>query len=279
MLQEEYTYLTLSTYEKMMNYENLYDLLFEEDIMEMIKHVYDSIINARKGLSKIDVNTVEGNEILNYDGYSGNCTRHFYNNICSYDGFDKVRYLEIGCWNGSSSISAVYKNACDALFIDNWSQFNGNSDVFKNGLKKYTSNNVFTTCYLIESDCWQVDLNYTYFDSFNIYLYDGGHEVKDHYNALKYYYDVLEDVFIYLVDDWNWYGVRDGTMMAINDLKLNIIFRHEEFITGEDLKNMPNHNGKKGWWNGIGIFILSKTPKIKNDEVEIKSLFDKFIFV
>jgi hypothetical protein len=124
-----------------------------------------------------------------------------------------------------------------------------------------------------------VDLNDIYLDSFNIYLYDGGHEVKDHYNALKYYYDILEDVFIYLVDDWNWYSVRDGTMMAINDLKLNVIFRHEEFMSDEDLKNMPNHNGKKTWWNGIGIFILSKTPKVRNGEVEIKSLFDKYIFI
>ena len=81
MLQEGYTYLTLPTYEKMMKYPNLYDLVFEEEIMEMIEHVYDSIINARKGISKIDINTEEGNEILNYNGYSGTCTRHFYNNI------------------------------------------------------------------------------------------------------------------------------------------------------------------------------------------------------
>lgn len=258
MFQEECTYLT---YEKLMINNDL--LLFDDDIMKLIKHVCISIIYARERISKINENTQEGSEILNYDGMSGTNTRHLYNNICSYDGF-KVKYLEIGCWNGSSSISAVYKNACDALFIDNWSQFNGNSDIFKNAIVKYTSNNKNTTCYLIENDCWNIDIKDMYMDSFNIYLYDGGHDVSDHYNALKYYYDVLEDVFIFLVDDWNWYSVRDGTMLAINDLKLHILFRHEEFVSEEDIKNMPySNNSKKTWWNGIGIFVLSKTPKVR----------------
>jgi hypothetical protein len=221
MLQDAHTYLNLETYQKLDKNVSLHNLLFDDNIMDIIKHVYNSIINARKGLSKINRNTEKGKEILKYEGYSGTCTRHLYNNICSYSGFDKVRYLEIGCWYGSSSISAIYKNECDAMFIDNWSQFNGDSNIFKNAINKYTSK----PCYLIENDCWKVDLDNLrkFINLFNIYLYDGGHDAKEHYNALKYYYDVLEDVFIFLVDDWNWYWVRDGTMMAINDLKLKTL--------------------------------------------------------
>ena len=45
---------------------------------------------------------------------------------------ENVRYLEIGTWYGSSSISAIYKNNINATFIDNWSQFGGDSNIFNN---------------------------------------------------------------------------------------------------------------------------------------------------
>lgn len=32
---------------------------------------------------------------------------------------------------------------------------------------------------------------------------------------IKHYYHCLDDVFIFIVDDWNWKDVRDGTMNSI----------------------------------------------------------------
>ena len=247
------------TYYALKMYKTPPQPFFDSSIMDLINHVYNSIINAKMGISNIDPTTVEGKTILEYEGYTGTCTRHLYNNICSYDKFDKVRYLEIGTWYGSSSISAIYKNKLDALFIDNWSQFNGDLEVFKENIQKYLNKD--TNCYFLEQDCWKVNLKKINISPINIYLYDGDHSAADHYKSLEYYYDILDDVFIFMVDDWNWINVRDGTMKAIFDLNLYILFRHEEFISEEDLKNMPDHNGKNTWWNGIGIFILSKTPK------------------
>jgi hypothetical protein len=47
--------------------------------------------------------------------------------------------------------------------------------------------------------------------------------------------------------------------MELCALYIYILFRHEEFLSHEQLQGMPNHDGKKTWWNGIGIFILSKS--------------------
>jgi len=67
----------------------------------LIKHVQFSIGAAEKGLSNLNEN------ILNIHGMSSAKNRHFLNNICN---FPYVNYLEIGCWKGSTFISALYEN-------------------------------------------------------------------------------------------------------------------------------------------------------------------------
>ena len=220
--------------------------------MKQIEHIVNSIENAENNKSNINPDSNEGSEILSYEGMTGIKTRHLYNNICSKED---ARYLEIGTWYGSSSISAMYKNNVNGLFIDNWSQFGGYKSKFENIMNKYNLD-----YNLIESDCWEVDLT-SISQKFNIYLYDGGHHYEDHYNSLLYYYTLLDDEFTFLVDDWNWPMVQKGTMDAIRDLNLQIKFKHEIFVSKEDVINMPNHNGKNTWWNGIGIFYLIKLDK------------------
>lgn len=255
MYQEPDSYLTIDKYINLINSKDKHP--FSESSMEIIHHIVLSIQNAENGISNIDPNTDEGKEILEYSGYTGSRTRHFYNNICS-NRLKNIKYLEIGTWNGSSSISAVYKNNIDALFIDNWSQFNGDSSIFTENINKFNSD---SNCYLLESDCWKVDLNNLEVGPFNIYLFDGDHSELDHFKALEYYLPVLDNEFIFMVDDWNWPNVRDGTMRAIRELDLFVKFRHELFVSSDDLKNMPEHKGKETWWNGCGIFLLSKTKE------------------
>jgi hypothetical protein len=119
MLPEPNCYLTINTYLEMI--QNKKTLPFSEKTMSTIHHIVTSITNAENNVSKIDDKTTEGQEILTYEGYTGTKTRHLYNNICSDTHKVPIRYLEIGTWNGSSSISAVYKNNIEALFIDNLS--------------------------------------------------------------------------------------------------------------------------------------------------------------
>lgn len=212
--------------------------------MEIVEHVKKSFENAERGISKVTP------DILAYQGYSGTKTRHFYNNICS---IPDAKYLEIGTWYGSSSISALYGNTVDATFIDNWSQFKGNRKILESSLEKYKTTSNYT---IIEGDCWKVDTSSL--PQYDIYLYDGAHEYRDQYRAISYYHKNLKSNCIVMVDDWNWPDVRNGTLDAFSDLEINILYKKEIILPPSETAGMPNHKGKQTWWNGIGVFVIDK---------------------
>lgn len=212
--------------------------LINNNLIEKYKNLIElSLNNANNNISKIN------DDIINLDGMSGLKTRHFYNNLLN---IDDARYLEIGVWKGSSVCSAMYNNNANIICIDNYSQFGYIKEELLNNINKFKGNNNIK---IIENDCFNLDISIL--PKFNIYMYDAGHNEIEQYNALHYYYNCLDDIFIYIVDDWNWEAVRNGTNNAIKDLKLNILYEKEIF-TG--------YNGdKNGWWNGIYIVLLEKT--------------------
>ena len=60
---------------------------------------------------------------------------------------------------------------------------------------------------------------------------------------------MFDPIFVYIVDDWNWLQVEQGTLEGIRNKKFKI--KHQKIINtkGED----PND-----YWNGLGIFVLEK---------------------
>ena len=212
--------------------------------MDLVEHAKRCILQVKCGLHTLP------KEIHDYTGYTGRYTREFYNKICS---FENCSYLEIGTWFGSSSISALYGNSVTATFIDNWSQFGGDKNTLIQALEKYKGRSTYT---LIESDAWKVDV--TSLPKYDVYLYDGEHTYIDQYRAIIKYYPCLKDISIVLVDDWNWETVRNGTRDALRDIGATILFSEEIQLPPNETENMPNHIGKNTWWNGIGIFVISK---------------------
>jgi len=88
-------------------------------------------------------------------------------------------------------------------------------------------------------------------------MYDGNHTNDSHYMALLHYYDCLDDVFIFIVDDWNWDNVRDGTYKSIQQLQLKILYEKELRLTWDNSHtNQPL--AKDTWWNGLYVAILQK---------------------
>ena len=67
----------------------------------LINHINDCLTKTNNYESKIN------QDILNIEGMTGKKTRHFYNNICN---MGDTRYLEVGCWKGSSICSAMINN-------------------------------------------------------------------------------------------------------------------------------------------------------------------------
>ena len=192
--------------------------------------------NAENNISKIT------NDIITMEGMSGIKTRHFYNNLLNTED---ARYLEIGTWKGSSVCSAMCYNKAKVVCIDNWSEFGGPKYEFIVNFLKFKGEN---DAIFIENDCYKVDVSVL--PKFNIYMYDGNHTNESHYNALLHYYNCLDDIFIFIVDDWNWEDVRDGTINAIKKLNLKVLYKKEIFT--------PANSTYDTWWNGIYVAILQK---------------------
>lgn len=219
-----------------------------------ISHLEDCFKKAQNLTSKIS------QDIIDMEGMTGTKTRHFYNNLLN---IDDARYLEIGVWKGSSACSAMYKNKAKITCIDNWSQnFYNQTDspkqAFINNFEKFKGDNDAT---YIDCDCFTLDIN-TLNSKFNIYLYDGDHSIQSQYKALNYYMPVLDDVFIFTVDDWNWDGVRQGTESAIKDLNLAVLYKKEIILTENDAHTHEIENGyeiaSNTWWNGIVTYVFKK---------------------
>ena len=215
-----------------------------EYVKYLYKHIEKSFENAENGLSKIT------NEILHMDGMTGKKTRHFYNNLMNRKD---TRYLEIGTWKGSSICSAMCGNNAKIICIDNWSEFGDVKEEFLRNFEKYKGIN---NAKFIEKDCYTIDVSE--FPKFNTYLYDGNNEHESHYKALTHYYNCLDNIFIYIVDDWNWQVVRNGTFESFDTLNLTVLYEKEIRTTNDDTHPVWGSAEQQSWHNGIYISILKK---------------------
>lgn len=177
--------------------------------------------------------------------------RNIINNICSNKD---IFYLEIGLYRGGTFSAALHQNQIKAIGIDNWSQNwendqSSSKEAFFARIDGIKDGNEVK---ILENDCWQVDLEqikiFLNNKKINVYLFDGPHDIDDQYNALKYYYDILDDEFIFLVDDYSedsskW--VVDATQKSIKDLKLKKVMEVA----------LPN---KSGYHEGFYACVLKK---------------------
>jgi hypothetical protein len=209
-----------------------------------IKHITKSFENAENNTSKVSP------DILAIDGMTGVKTRHFYNNLLNYPD---ARYLEIGTWKGSSVCAAMFDNSANITCIDNWSEFGGPKTEFLDNFNKFKGTN---NAHFIEANCFTLDITQLPF-KYNIYMYDGNHSSDSHYRALAHYYNVLDNTFIFIVDDWNDKNIRNATCQAIKDLNLIILYEKEIRLTNDDT-HTPVDIARVSWWNGIYVVLLEK---------------------
>jgi hypothetical protein len=206
----------------------------------LIMHLKQCITNGDLKKSKLS------NEILAIDGMSSSKVRHFLNNLCT---LPETRYLEIGVWKGSTFISAVYKNEstiAQAVAIDNWSQFGAPYAEFEKNIEHFVNgqNNQ-----LYSLNCFNINLN-EFSKPINIYFYDGDHSEATQEQAFTYFNAIFDDIFIAVVDDWNFPEVPKGTYSAFKKLKYHILF--EQVLPAD-------HNcDKANWWNGLYVAVIKK---------------------
>jgi hypothetical protein len=189
--------------------------------------------------------------ISGMSGMSGKKYRYFVNNLIA--SLSDARYLEVGSWMGSTACSAAYGNKLNITCIDNWSQFNGPKEDFLRNIDNIKSNEI--TFNFIESDFRSID--YNNIGKYNIYLFDGPHERKDQYDGVICAQPCLDDDFILIVDDWNWLGVRQGTLEALEEIA-EILFRIDIRTSQDDTAADPPHHEKSDWHNGVFIAACKK---------------------
>lgn len=186
-------------------------------------------------------------EIFAIEGMSSAKNRCLLNNLLMLPGSS---YLEIGCWKGSTFISALYHNQntiANAIAIDNWSQFDGPYMAFEANCHSF----IETLQYNVYShDCFSIDPTEFINTPINIYFYDGEHTFEAQEKAFTYFDSALDDVFIAIVDDWNWDPARAGTFSAFSHLNYEILY--ETYLPAR-------FNGDRElWWHGFYVAVIRK---------------------
>ena len=204
-------------------------------------------------------------DIIFMPGMSGKKYRYLINNFVSLTS--NPRYLEIGSWTGSTVCSALYGNTAKALCIDNWFKFETEEMVkkfyntkdqkkdFEINTKKIITEKIDFK--FIESDFRNV--NYSDLGKFNIYCYDAIHAEKDQYDGVSIAQPALDDIFVLIVDDWNFPEVRQGTNNAINDLGIKVISKIEIRTTQDNRMPKLFHSQFSDWHNGYFITVCEKS--------------------
>ena len=200
---------------------------------------------SNAGLGQIDPG------VLSMDGMSGRKYRLFINNLIG--SLPGARYLEIGTWAGSTLCSAINKNSVKATAIDNWSEFGGPKAQFLQNLERFRTGSAEVR--FIESDFRKI--NYTQLGRFNVYMFDGPHAAADQFDGISFALPALEDEFILIVDDWNHTPAREGTLKAIQDLKLSVLYGIA-IRTTLDGSHPSIARQASDWHNGYLIAVVSK---------------------
>ena len=209
----------------------------------LIDHIKKSIQLADQRKSKIS------KDIFAIEDFSSDKVRCLLNQICS---LPKANYLQIGVFHGATLSSALYGNSDSlqsAIAIDDWAGYGGKSHIFPENCKKHLAKNKFK---FYEENFFTINKKAVFKSPVNIYFYDGDHSVHGQSQSLTYYDEVLDDLFILVVDDWNHGPTKEGTFDGMSKLNYQVLYSVE----------LPaDYNGDRAkWWNGIYVALVKK-PK------------------
>jgi hypothetical protein len=213
--------------------------LLKEEML--ISHVQNCIALAEQETSQLTP------EILAIPGMSSTKIRHFLNNLCS---LPNTRYLEVGVWKGSTYISALYGNeeaSNHAVGFDNWSEFGGPFPEFLTNMQAFLPNYEGK---FFSVDCFAINKKVAFPEKVTTYFYDGSLSLQSQKAAFTYFNDVFEEVFIAVIDDWNFQDVQKGTAAAFQELKYDVLF--------ETVLPARYNGDSENWWNGLYVAVIRK---------------------
>ncbi len=210
----------------------------------IIQHIENALQKTESGTTKLI------QRVFDIEGMTGRKTRIFYNNLCEIN--EPTNYLEIGAWKGSSTASSLYENPnLQSYICDNWSEFMGSYDDFC-ATAGFAIDWTKTT--ILQGDFRMLDFSSLH--PIHIYIYDGPHGYKDFKQSITLIKNSLATFSIFIVSNWNWDVVREGTQFGFDKSpELKILYKKE--IDSPIFTQKPGD--EEGYWNGLAIFVLEKT--------------------
>lgn len=214
--------------------------------MLSIDFVEQAIRRARNHDSLIDP------QILDIHGFSTGVMRRLVSNLC--DGTAEPRcYVEVGAYCGGTACAAINnKTNLTAFIFEDFSQAFGLNDV-----REQLERNLLQTVKGAGAYTELVERNYLMalerlIQPVDIYFFDGEHSRESQGEALPAMFPYLAKTFLFLVDDFNWESVRQGTADGFDQLKGKGDVVHSWHLTGQKLQD------DKIWHNGFGLFLCQK---------------------
>jgi Methyltransferase domain len=214
---------------------------------------YGNHINSKVSIVAQElVNSVNEPVEINIPGLTSTRVQSFINKIAKHS----KKYLEIGSYQGATAAAALSGNSIEAYLIDNWkvapqsvrpdwdTPKTNTVEEFKNNIKPYIGNN---RVYISNSDMFKVDLSNI--DNVDLFFYDGPHDAKSTYDAVRYYSRVFAENAVMIFDDANWTEVVQSAYKGIVDSGLKILYSKKVLNALES---------EKDWWNGLYILVVER---------------------
>ena len=224
---------------------------------------------------------VERFDPLLVQGMSGVHFRHFLNALLNVTGARLAgrgaRYLEIGCYKGSTASAALFGNSgAHAVLVDNWSMFGGPRKEFERNVRAASGADAGTAAFggasasyrVIESDVWAPSFvrdTLPQLGVFDVYFFDGPHGYDDQYRAITEFRGNMHSLSenggggtVVLVDDWNYAAVRNATLHGVRDSGLITLFKREVRTGHRPIRDWVNGTSSHMWHNGVGILVLAR---------------------
>jgi len=211
-------------------------------------HYVDLIESAFDSVSTTSLSPSVGS----LHGMSGKSFRLFMSTLSSLLP-PSSHYLEVGVFKGATFLATCSANPsirCTA--IDNFSSFTNWSP----------KENLLESMKEVIDDLGRVEVHDRDFNNppplapFTLYFYDGPHTLSAHYLSILLYHQSAADEFVFVVDDWNFPSVRDGTYKGIEDSGSRILYKREVVTTKNEL--VEEEGEEEGWHNGMAVFVIAK---------------------
>ncbi len=209
------------------------------------EHIDISIKRAIEGQSNLSKSQLE------VRGFSTPTMRRLVNQLCNMEG--RGTYLEVGLFCGGTFVSSFNPNTVSVGVEDHSQDFSAGFELVKKELKENIDAHAERALEIHThyEDCFKIDITKLP-NNIDILFFDGEHSEESQAKALPYYFDRMADTFLFMVDDWAWQPVFDGTNRGLRELQDKMTVEMHWPLRGYSLNDDPI------WHNGVALFLINK---------------------